>query len=49
MRSSFAYHKMHVDERTDGHTYFRRILSLLEGYESAPAAAWETDLIPARM
>ncbi len=48
MRFLFRFHKMHDDNEQTGPEILKNVLEQLEGYE-APAAAWETDLIPGRM
>ena len=48
MRFLFKYQKMHPDDEQTGPDTLQKVLDQLEGYES-PAAAWEADLIPARI
>jgi ATP-dependent Lhr-like helicase len=48
MRFLFRWHHMEPDLRLRGSTGLAKAVSLLQGWE-APAAAWELDLIPARM
>jgi ATP-dependent Lhr-like helicase len=48
MRFLFAWHRLGTGDLPDGPDALHDILRLLEGFE-APAAAWEGDLLPARM
>ncbi len=48
MRFLLAFHRMDDDDEHTGPTVLHDVLTQLEGYE-APAASWETDLIPGRM
>jgi ATP-dependent Lhr-like helicase len=48
MRFLLAFHKMRAEDEQTGPVILQEVLSQLEGFE-APAAAWETDLIPGRM
>ena len=48
MRFLFARHGMLADDQSTGPETLQRVLERLEGFE-APASAWETDLIPARV
>jgi ATP-dependent Lhr-like helicase len=48
VRFLFARHGLLAEEPPTGPETLRRALELLEGFE-APASAWETDLIPARV
>lgn len=48
MRFLFQLHHMDTDETPAGPQGLQKILEQLEGFE-APAAAWESDLIPSRI
>jgi ATP-dependent Lhr-like helicase len=48
MRFLFSYHGMELSNERSGPESLQHVLSLLEGFE-APAASWESDLIPSRM
>ena len=48
MRFLFSWHRLESDEQPEGPEALREVLTQLEGFE-APAAAWEGDILPARM
>ncbi len=48
MRFLFIHQGMNSSDQKEGPAALEHVLETLEGYE-APAAAWEADLIPARM
>jgi ATP-dependent Lhr-like helicase len=48
MRFLFAWHHLSPDSRVSGEAALPAVLETLECYE-APAAAWEADLLPARI
>ena len=48
MRFLFAHHNMRAEDRPTGPGTLQKMLDQLEGYE-APAAAWESELIPSRI
>ena len=48
MRFLFAWHRMEPTKQAEGPQALQEALSLLEGFE-APAAAWESDILPARV
>ena len=48
MRFLLKYHKLDRAEEQTGPDTLQKVLEQLEGYES-PAAAWESDIIPARV
>jgi len=48
MRFLFEWHGLTEDNQPEGAQGVERVLSKLEGFE-APAAAWEADLLPARV
>ncbi len=48
MRFLFRWHHLSGEKMLRGPQSLARVVSLLQGYE-APAAAWETELFPARM
>ncbi|MFQ5580636.1 MAG: DEAD/DEAH box helicase [Nitrospiria bacterium] len=48
IRFLFTHHKMGPDMRPTGPESLQKVLGQLEGI-SVPAAAWETDIIPARL
>ncbi|SMO64491.1 DEAD/DEAH box helicase [Solitalea koreensis] len=48
MRFLFTWHQMEPDNQAQGPEALEQILQKLEGFE-APAAAWEGDILPARV
>ncbi len=48
MRFLFAWHGLDTEHRPEGPEALSKVLELLDGYE-APAAAWESDILPARV
>jgi len=47
-RFLFGWQRVSADERAQGAASLARIVEMLEGFE-APAAAWETDILPSRL
>ena len=48
MRFLIGWQRVSADERAEGPAGFASVVDLLEGFE-APAAAWEEDILPARL
>lgn len=48
MRFLFSWHRMNPSEKPEGPGALQEVLKQLEGYE-APAASWESDILPARV
>lgn len=48
MRFLFAWHRVEPGQKPEGQEALQVVLNQLEGFE-APAAAWEGDLLPARL
>ncbi|NKB23533.1 MAG: hypothetical protein GKR87_03960 [Kiritimatiellae bacterium] len=48
MQFLFAYHHMRADDKQTGPDTLQKVLDQLEGIE-APAVAWESDILPARI